>query len=202
MIEPIVPRALRLTRGLVNFLVEMTEAAERNPELDILQTNPHQPWRILWLEDLPAGVEKVNLNSDDVLFSMRPPALKPEPAPPEVVRPWLDASHGWDIHTHEPRLHEPGSVALQSRLGSHDIDDAARSAEGSRPPQSVHQEFGLWLTLWRVWAVERRQSELTAQVYAFLEGAAKEVEQRDDESELILARGLVRWIAPDGRTLR
>ena len=50
--------------------------------------------------------------------------------------------------------------------------------------------------------MERRRSELTERVYAFLEGAAKDVEQRDDENELVLARGLVRWIAPGGRTIR
>ena len=44
--------------------------------------------------------------------------------------------------------------------------------------------------------------ERLREIYTFLEDAAKEVEQRDDENELVLAQGLVRWITPDGRTLR
>ena len=201
MTDSLVPVAQKLTRGLIDFLVEITEAAERTPELDIFRTNQHQPWHILWLEELPADAGKTDLTSE-VLFRMRPPVAKSVPPPPDLVRPWLDASFPWNIHTNEPRIHESGAVAVLSSIGSVEAEEAVGPTEESRPPHSVVREFERWLATWHVWAEEQHRVERLREIYTFLEDAAKEVEQRDDENELVLAQGLVRWITPDGRTLR
>lgn len=181
--------------------MDVTEAAERTPELDIFQTNQHQPWHVLWLEGLPSDAGKIDLTAE-VLFRMRPPVTKPAPPPPDLVRPWLDSSFPWTIHTNEPRFHETGAVAIPSSIDSVEAEEAVRPTEEPRPPHSAVQEFERWLATWRLWAKEQYRVERLREIYTFLEDAAKEVEQRDDENELVLARGLVRWIAPDGRILR
>ena len=198
MTELLIPTAQRLTRGLIDFLVEMTEAAERTPELDIFDTRRYQPWRVLWIEEIPTDAGKIDLTSEDALFSMRPSVPEPAPQPPNVVQLWLDPSYPWITHTHEPRLRQPEGERTELPGTGGDT----RSTDEPGPPPDVVQEYERWLASWRIWAQERLRVEQRQEIYDFLEEAAKEVEQRDDENELVFARGLVRWTAPNGRTLR
>lgn len=202
MIDSLVPVARKLTTGLIDFLAEVTQAAERNPELDICHTDQDRRWDVLWIEDLPADAGKLTPGSEDTLFSMRPPVREQAPRPPDVVGPWLDTTRPWNSHTYEPRLYGPGAVAVPGTVERTDSQDAASTADDARPPQTVVREYEEWLVAWHAWARERRRMEQAQKVYEFAEKAAKEIEQRDDEHELVFARGLVRWITPDGRTLR
>jgi hypothetical protein len=64
MTESSVLLAQKRTMKLIDFLVEVTEAAERTPELDILKTDEYQAWRVLWVEEIPADAGIVELASD------------------------------------------------------------------------------------------------------------------------------------------
>lgn len=202
MTDSLVPAARKLTKGLIDFLVEVTQASERNPEPDIFYTDQYSPWQVLWVEDIPTDSGKADLTSEDVLFSMRPSVLKAAPRPPDIVQPWLDASRPWNSWTHEPRLSEPTAPAVPGSAALSDPSDIASPAGEAKPSRSIAQEYERWLATWHAWAREGHRIEQSQKIYDFLDGAGKEIEQRDDEHELVLARGLVRWITPDGRTLR
>jgi hypothetical protein len=57
-------RPLSMPRRLIDFLVDVTEAAERTPELDIFHTGDYRPWRVLWIEEIPDDAGIVDLVSD------------------------------------------------------------------------------------------------------------------------------------------
>jgi len=73
-------------RRNIDFLAEVTQAAERNPELGICHTDQDRRWDVLWIEDLPADAEKLTPGSEDTVFSMRPPVREQAPRPPTA--PW------------------------------------------------------------------------------------------------------------------
>lgn len=196
MIESLIPKAQKQTRGLIDFLIEMTEGAERNPVLDVLTAR--ESWKIQWTDDIPAGAGKVDLSSDDVLFRIRPPVREPAPRPSGAVESWLDQDLDWTSPVHEPRIRQPGTEVAKHPGGEDDLSPG----EETGPPQNVVREFHQWLGLWRAWAQERQRAEQRQDVYDFVEGAAKDIEQRDDETELVVAHGLVNWAAPSGMILR
>ena len=199
MADSIVPIAHKLTRGLIDFLVEITQAAERVPEVDVFHAIRNRLWDVLWLEEIPSDAGKLDLSSEDILLSVRPPSPQPAQPPPEIVEPWLDDSRSWRRHEDKPRLRESMAPV---RAGTHRADDTVGGSDVTAAPESVKREFERWLTAWRVWAQEARRVSRLQDIYDFAEKVAKAVEQRDDENELVLARGLVRWVAPDGRILR
>jgi AAA domain len=197
--DSLVSAARKLTRGLVDFLVDVTEASERDPQLDILATpKTWDRWLVQWVDELPAEAGTPNVRSQDVLFRMKPPVAKLVPTPPDEVLPWLDSSQPWDTYTNEPKLSEPPTPAAAG-----DGQDAPQDPETTPViPANVATRFEQWLGDWRAWAVEREVVDRLQPVYNFLENAAKEIQQRDDQFELVLARGLVRWVTPEGKLLR
>jgi very-short-patch-repair endonuclease len=190
--------AQKLTRGLIDFLIEVTQAAERNPELDILSAGPS--WSLWWLEDLPAGAPPVDLAlRSGVLMTMRPPVRSLAPTPSTELAEWLDTSVVADPHGDEPRLL---SARAMPQTIADDVDALQADGLVTEPPDRIYREFEGWLDKWRTWAAERRRADALQPLYDFLEEVAKEIEQRDDEYELVLCRGLVRWTTPDGTLLR
>lgn len=189
-------QARHATKQLIDFLSEITESAVRNPELDILDTDG--AWNIQWIGSIPDNAGRVDLSSENVLFSMRPPDRQPTPNPSEALKSWLKRGHDWTDPAHEPDLRQAGTAIVEYFETSRDL----LPEEEAEPPQSVVREFGHWLGLWRAWAQEQRRTEALLEIYDFLEKAAKEIEQRDDQFELVLAYGLVTWTSPSGSILR
>ncbi|WHT22157.1 AAA domain-containing protein [Crossiella sp. CA-258035] len=173
--------ALNKTTSLMNFLAEVTDAAERHPVRDILSTDQDAPDPIIWLDELPDGVRWSTNPRDDVLMWVRPPRSATEPAPPEPLAQWVDLSRTRGHTGPEPVLHGTGPAD-------------AEPGQRTEPPNSIVRAFSAWRSTWRAWA--RDQSSRT--LYEQLEKAAKTMEQQDDEFEFVLAVGLVAWAAPDG----
>lgn len=194
MAEPSVSSVKKRTTQLIDFLVEVTEAAERAPELDIFKTDEYQPWKVLWIEEIPTDAGAVDLVSDGDLFAIRPPLLAAQPQPSDLLAPWLERCGDLE----DPCLRQVEGEGPES-LGT---DGDVWSADRVGPPQDVLLEFDQWLPQWRAWAQEHARALGRRKVYEFLEAAARLVDQRDDEYELVLARGFVRWSGLDGRTRR
>jgi very-short-patch-repair endonuclease len=192
----------KLTTGLIDFLVEVTEAAVRDPILDVLSDRPDVPELVLWLDELPDLFPSSRPVTADVLVRMLPPSLTPEPALPPELSGWVDSGQPRDANGPPPRLRGVGPVVGQERLDviGQEVDRA--QFEASPPTQDVVQAFDRWRAAWLAWADERRRSDRARRIYEDLEEAAKRIEQRDDEYEFVLAFGLVRWVGPDGRVIR
>ncbi|GLY33470.1 AAA domain-containing protein [Kineosporia sp. NBRC 101731] len=185
------------TRKLIDFLVEITESAERNPELDILQAD-RQEWRLWWLEDMPPGGPNVDLACvSGTLLRMLPPARPLAPPPPAAVATWLDPTVDREVPAQEPRLLEQASTQV-AQLGT----DSGSQASPTSIPGSVVRQFERWLVSWQEWAQHRRQAEQLQPLYDYLADVCAQIEQRDNDYELVLCRGLVRWQAPDGTVVR
>lgn len=198
MTDRVIEDAKTRARELVDYLAEMTQAAERDPKLDVLATSQGGAWPVLWLEELPEDIEPPG---EEEILRVPPPAYTMQPPPPPELREWLEPDRTWPYDGPEPELlsevrADPWTAVLELDPGT---PNEAPSAEPSR---EVVQLFERWLAEWRHWAQERLVAERIRPVYEFLEDAAKTIEQRDDEYELVLAQGLIRWTGPDGRRVR
>ncbi len=187
-----------LTTRLVDCLLEITRAAERDPRLDVLADDGRGAWDVMWLDELPAAV--LDAGSEEEFVRVSPPVSPAQPPPPPDLQEWLDPAGEWPHDGDEPTLLRVRGL-LPSSPPSGDSDNAVGAGSVATPPEVVSR-FDRWLLTWRAWAEERRRAEEARPFYDFLEAAAKTLEQKDDEYEFVLARCLVRWIGPDGRTIR
>ena len=216
MTESVEYYAHAFTTGLIDFLVEITESSERNPILDILSTDEGKSGSVLWLDELPPGLFTPRPD-DDAILRCAAPSHVPEPQPPAALGGWLDVQAGWSMDGLEPRLVTAGPVVPQTKAntssslssievtgteGNHSAASTAEDDPLSAPPRRIVQVYEVWKRNWHAWAEQRQRAERLRPYYEVLEDAAKQLEQRDDEYELVLARGLVRWVAPDGRMIR
>ncbi|MGQ0774605.1 MAG: AAA domain-containing protein [Pseudonocardiales bacterium] len=183
-------KALHLTRKLVDYLAEVTDAAARDPVRDILADERGAPDLVLWLDQLPDSVRVNDQSMDDVLLRVRPPSLSPEPRPPAELVRWIDFPEPRGFDGREPELVELGPIDVQP------------TSERRVPPNSIVRAFTRWVGTWRQWSKAQQRSEKHRELYEKLESAAKTLEQRDDEFEFVLAVGLMCWEAPDGEQIR
>lgn len=182
--------ALRLTTKLVDFLVEVTDAATRDPVRDILADETGVPDLVLWLDQLPEGLRVNDQSVDDVLLRVRPVSLSPEPRPPAELLGWIEFSDPRGFDGREPKLLELGPI------------DGEPKSNRVAPSSSIVRTFARWIEIWRRWSKEQQRTKKRRELYEELESAAKKLEQRDDELEFVLAVGLFCWEAPDGEQIR
>jgi len=182
--------ALRSTLKLVDFLVEVTDAATRDPVRDILADEAGVPDLVLWHNQLPEGLMVDDQSVDDVLLRVRPVSLSPAPRPPAELLGWIDFSEQRGFDAPEPNLLEFGPIDVEPK------------SERMVPPNSIVRAFARWIELWRRWSKAQQRAQKRRELYEELESAAKTLEQRDDEFEFVLAVGLFCWEAPDGERIR
>lgn len=197
--------ARTLTMGLIDFLAEVTETAVRNPVRDILSKEAGAPEMVLWLQDLNKSSGQ-GLAPEE-LYRIAPPMLPPEPLAPASLHRWIDTADARGPSGPEPQLLGAGRIPDQVLSESHDIErDIDEPTEDfdqeTQPSRRLLSQFEIWKQDWLRWSIARRRAEQLREIYEELEAAAKHLEQRDDEYELVLACGLIRWAAPDGRLLR
>jgi very-short-patch-repair endonuclease len=181
--------ALGKTLNLMDYLAEVTDAAERDPVRDVLSDENGAPEIVRWLADLPAGVTFLPSSNDDVILRVKPPQLRPEPRIPERLRGWTDSD--------DPRGRTDGLPGLLS-AGPRTEEPSLRVP----PPATVVAAFQTWLASWRRWAADHDRQREIQKLYSELERAAKLLEQQDDAYEFVVAVGLVCWRTPDGDDIR
>lgn len=177
------------TISLMDFLAEVTDAANRDPNRDITADERDAPDPLIWLDHLPDGVTLTPKAADDVLLRVRPPKTVLEPRPPATLAGWIDSPEARGPDSQPPRLLAagPADVAQEHAIA---------------PPASVRHTFDQWLAQWRAWSLDQLRSRARRDLYESLERAAKTLEQQDDEYEFVLATGLVRWLTADGDEIR
>ncbi|MCX5066043.1 AAA domain-containing protein [Micromonospora lupini] len=178
--------AIGKTTKLIDFLADVTAAVERDPVCDILE-DLDLPDLLVWLDALPQGVQWVASPADDVIIRLRPARAPAEPAPPELLHEWLDMKSMRKAGGPAPRL-----------LSAPPQDEDGRAG----PPGRIVRAFDAWSEQWQAWSDETQRVHAVRRLYEQLERAAKLLEQQNDEYELILGIGLLRWTAPDGTRFR
>jgi hypothetical protein len=173
----------------MEFLADVTAAAERDPIRDILAGGTKSPDPIIWLDRLPTGIRLTTSAADGVILRVKPRQLAPEPPAPPLLVDWLEPD---EFRTHEgpsPRLVDAGPLTVSSW-------------ERAEPPSSVTSAFARWSSTWTQWAQQQRLAQQHRNLYELLEQAAKLLEQQDDEFEMVLGTGLLRWQSSEGDLLR
>ncbi len=198
--------ALAQSRGLVDFLVELTSEAVRDPVLDICADVPGKPEDVLWLDELAEHAPNVDMTDGERLLQMPHPPFRPEPAPPAAVADWVERETSDHPEDAPPRLRETAPLPADHHsagAAGAASPDLGHPADGEvAPPPEVKRAFEQWLPSWESWAEQQRRSRRARWLYTRLEHMAKQLDQRDDEVEVVLATCLVRWQAPDGRAIR
>ncbi|MGI5132973.1 AAA domain-containing protein [Pseudonocardia sp. CA-107938] len=172
---------LQRTTQLINFLARVTDAANRHPRRDICAGSADSRPPLIWLDDIPAGIDvRLDADGDEPILAIKPVPLIAPPAPPVELRERINPEKINDIDR-EPVLGPP------------DTDDEMPVAGEDR----LRTLFGRWLAGWRAWAADERPRRALRQLYDQLEAAAKTMEQQDDAFECVIATGLVCWRAND-----
>jgi very-short-patch-repair endonuclease len=175
--------------NLVEYLVEVTDAAERDPVRDVLTDESGAPEFVRWLAELPSGIRFTPAAADDVILQVKPPLQRAEPRLPAELLGWTDSDEFRGSTSREPKLLD---------VGPRTVEPSGRVT----PPHIVVTAFESWVGKWRMWAAEHDRTQGVLAVYTELERAAKIMEQQDDAYEFILGMGLVSWRTPTGETVR
>ncbi|MFI5563358.1 AAA domain-containing protein [Amycolatopsis japonica] len=180
---------LRMTTSLIDYLADLTDAANRNPVRDITAGTRLAPDLVLWLDEFPPGVA-LDAEAEQTLLQLPAVRVEPPPTVPEQLVDWVDAADVRSADGPEPKLRPAGNAS------SSDEDEQEQQIARLQP------SFDRWLQRWRAWAAQEPRRRHLRRFYEHLENAAKKIEQLDDEYEFVLATGLVTWQAPDGREIR
>lgn len=170
--------ALEKTIALVNYLVEFTDRATRDPVRDIVVDEDIET---LWFDDLPTGVSIRSGSEDGTLLVLRPPARVQAPRVPPALVGWVEPAEPNDPAGSPPQL-----VAADDEVNQ-TVDVAV---------------YQTWLLSWKAWAQQERQRRTVGHVYEWLDKAMRRLDQHDEEWELVLGAGLLCWHRPDGYDVR
>jgi very-short-patch-repair endonuclease len=164
------PDLVGRTARLVQFLRELARTRQSR-QVDLASYQG-----VYWLDELPAECDVLtDAGRGDRLFAVEAVTSEPPPPLPRELRP----------HTRETDL-------TKSDL---DAPPLQRVAELKDELRDVHTG---WLRRWQVWAEADRVIAGRRTWHANLSDAARQLDQRDDEIELVLATGLLSWETSDG----
>ena len=148
MADSIVPIAHKLTRGLIDFLVEITQAAERVPEVDVFHAigidsgmssglRRFPPMRGSWISRQKTSCSACGRHH------LNPRSRRPR-----------SSSHGWTIAVLGGATRMSLACVNQWHLCGLELTGLMTPSAGGcySGSESVKREFERWLTAWRVWA--------------------------------------------------
>ncbi|WP_078869313.1 AAA domain-containing protein [Streptomyces sp. NRRL B-1347] len=184
------PDVIGQTTGLVKFLRDVVHSSHQRQRDDRGRER-------LWLARLPESVRKPAPRDDGVLLTLD---HIPQSAPPDLptsLDGWVDPARCLNPDGGDPPLAEQGpGHELVRRADNHEQwegEGALRREEAG----DVLRAYGTWLDRWRRWAkreqAERPLRELYDRVYTW----HQKLTQEDDQTELILAVGLLTSIGPN-----
>ncbi|WP_229690769.1 AAA domain-containing protein [Sphaerisporangium melleum] len=156
--------------------------------------------RVLWLADLPTAIQadRTAGHGEVVLSVQRERSVLP-PAAPDVLSGWLRQNEVADPGLTAPPLAGNGPEKVMEtgedgelRLRPERQDDRPDVVEGYRR----------WLPRWQEWAEQERERRRRQDWHRDLYSVHTQLGPMEDEMELVLAVGLLSWIAPDGTRVR
>ncbi|GAA1276644.1 hypothetical protein GCM10009677_33030 [Sphaerisporangium rubeum] len=188
------PRLVGDTARLVEFLRDLA-AGRRAPIRDLREHN-----EVLWLAELPENVQASRTAGlGEVVFSVEhEPSVLP-PAAPGVLNGWLRRGEVADPEVDAPTLGEQGPGKV-TETGADGEPRVRPERQDERP--DVVAAYAQWLPGWRKWAGEERQRRHRQSWHRNLYSVHTQLGRLEDELELVLAVGLLSWIAPNDTRVR
>lgn len=195
--------SLRNARDRISRVFRYLEALNqhRNPAIRQIR---EQQW-FLWLRDLPdhpavrrGTIEALNPNGegesrledregDDFILKVRRPSLTQSPAPPEVLRDWLE--RGWEDPFREIRVRESrNKVDAQGEtriVGFEDDPERPLALQSWRPRRGE-------------WARHERPARRAMRIFEELYELHGRIGREAERVELVLGDGILSWRRPEG----
>ncbi|GAB1340244.1 very short patch repair endonuclease [Streptomyces sp. E-15] len=185
------PEVIGQTAGLVNFLRDMVHSSHQRQRDDRGRDR-------VWLARLPEPVGRPAPRPDGVLLALDHVPQSAPPALPDSLDGWVEPTRCLDPDGGDPPLAEEGPGVELVRVA----DARERSAEEStlrrEEAGDVLRAYGTWLDRWRRWAARERADRPLRDLYDRMYAWHQKLAREDDQTELVLATGLLTWIGPDG----
>lgn len=171
--------------------------------------------KVLWFQDLPKEAEcytpawgASQEGLEDVWLEIRKPALRPYPAPPNELRPWI-RMEGLAESSEIPSL-LPRILATIEHEGT-ETSSSIENPQEQPIPQYIELSNNPHITpiwekyleeKWLPWAVENERLKKVQKAYAELHTMYQQQKKSGEAFEVIVGIGLLNWETPKGLTVR
>ncbi|CAL9485323.1 RecBCD enzyme subunit RecD [Streptomyces sp. enrichment culture] len=174
------------TSGLIGFLREVVHSSATHLRDDRGDRNRDH----LWLAHLPTGVRRPTAREDGLLLAVEhAPQTMPPPLPASLDG-WVAPEHQQDPENSDPPLANEGPDPGHGN----ELVPRAESTD-------VLRAYTSWLARWRLWAVKEREARALRDLYERVYRWHQRLAQQDDQTELVLAAGLLTWRDHLGRAV-
>lgn len=186
-------RALRLARYLKEF-VGLRSTTVRD-------VNKYES--VLWFGDIPRDPEcrspawTQDGEAGDAWLAVHKQQLPPLPAPPDIVRPWVDLRALARATDEMPGL-RPIRLEPDSQKNVHDDETMRFVEQRLEDHPEVTEAYERYRPTWESWSRECRRRSRIQSVYTDLFRMHTEVQKRGEVIELVLGFGLLAWRRPNG----
>ncbi|MCW7985399.1 DNA/RNA helicase [Streptomyces platensis subsp. clarensis] len=178
------------TTGLINFLRDMVHSSHQRQRDDRSRER-------LWLARLPEAVRRPTPREDGVLLALDHIPQGAPPDLPSALEDWVDPTQCLDADAGDPPLAEegPGRTKVRGADGKHHWEEVGTLRR--EDAADVLRAYGAWLERWRKWAERERSERPLRELYDKVYGWHQKLTREDDQTELVLAIGLLTWVEPD-----
>lgn len=189
--QPSESKALRLARYLKEYV-----GLRATTVYDI---NKYES--VLWFGDMPQEPECQSPAWSDPeqggpWLEVHKQRLPPQPAPPEIILPWIDQQALAKATVEMPRLRPTRlEASLESKASEGDEQHLLEQLLEDHP--KVIQAYERYRTAWEDWSKEHRRRGLIQSVYAELFRMHTQVQNQGEILELVLGFGLLSWRRPN-----
>ncbi|MFF3444113.1 AAA domain-containing protein [Streptosporangium sp. NPDC002721] len=188
------PQLVDSTTRLVEFLRDLA-SARRVPIRDLRNYS-----QVLWLIDLPNEVEPHSeAGPGEVFLSIDHIRNTPPLSLPDELHGWIRHEEIIDAELDAPQLSKTGPRRVE------ETDENGKTVsrwETQQDRPDVVRAYDRWVPHWQVWADRERDHLRQQRWHRDLYSISNQLDQIDDEWELVLATGLLSWIAPGGTRIR
>lgn len=166
--------------------------------------------QVLWLDDIPrepecycAAWSDSQEDQLDIWLRIDKPRLKPPPAVPAKVRPWVNHPELGDSSLTLPGLHHQ----ITERVAFESDDDGAQQWDTvvldlSDSPETEELWDSYVEQEWWPWAEEDRRVQAVQSVYNDLFSMYQRQERLGETYEVVLGLGCLSWRSPSGRDIK
>ncbi|MFB9676070.1 AAA domain-containing protein [Streptosporangium vulgare] len=188
------PQLVDSATRLVEFLRDLA-SARRVPIRDL-----RNHAQVLWLVDLPDEVKPHGeAGPGEVFLSVDHIRNTPPPSLPDELHGWVRHEELVDAELDAPELSKTGPRRIEE---TDENGKVVSRWETQQDRPDVVRAYDRWVPHWQVWADRERDRIRQQRWHRDLYSISNQLDQIDDEWELVLATGLLSWVAPGGTRIR
>ncbi|MCB5911063.1 AAA domain-containing protein [Streptomyces pinistramenti] len=184
------PDVIGQTVGLVNFLRDVVHSSHQRQRND--RGREHQ-----WLAQLPESVRRPTPRNDGVLLTLDHVPQSTPPDLPTSLDGWVDPALCLDPDGGDPPLTEQGPGHELVHVADSEEQQEGEGVLRREEAGDVLRVYGTWLDRWRRWAERERAERPLRELYDRLYAWHQKLVQEDDQTELVLAVGLLTSVGPN-----